>query len=208
MSDKISVRIMGVPERIENIRKNQAILEIPDEQIFIDEDHAGVMFNARRAWLFPTDAPFTMVLQDDVELCDNFMSYCERIVNVHPHEVIGFVSSRFFKPVAGSRLPTKSPYVMVRDISGQGIMMPTEYVRPCIDTWMDERNGDDINIIRWAERNGVTMLTTIPSLIRHIGRESVFDPSRDVGDTKYFDMNPEHANWDCGYVTPVHNIIR
>jgi len=204
----ISVRIFGVPERMDCIKKNQKILSVSDDHIFIDYDHDGVIPTAKRTWSKETDKEFTMVLQDDIDLCDNFLSYCNRIVRAHPNEIIALFPVQFVRRVPESRLPKKSPYISTNTLSGCGVIMRTEYVSPCLNRWTDDNAlGDDTNIQRWARENSVGVLTTIPSLIQHIGDVSVFLPGRVIGRTKYFEKDPKNVDWDNGYVTPWTNII-
>ena len=203
----IDVRIFGVPERMDWIEKNKAILNLPDENIFIDYDHIGCAPTAKRTWLKKTDKPYTMVLADDAELCDGFMSYCERAVKAHPRSIISLFPFQFTKPVPGSKLPTKSPYVLTKTLSGCGIIMRTEWVEPCIDSWHPDAKGDDTSIQAWATKQRIKILTTLPALIQHIGDVSVCDPTRVLGRTPYFDKNPVNVDWDSKYVTSWTNII-
>ncbi len=204
----IDIRIFGVPERQNWIDKNKSILNLPDENIFMDYEHIGCAPTAKRAWLKKTDKPFVMVLSDDVELCDNFLSYCERIVKSHPHSIISLFPYQFIRPVPESRLPTQSPYVLTTTLSGCGIIMRNEWVEPCIDSWPSGAKGDDTNIQMWAKKNRIHILTTLPATIQHIGDISVCDPTRSLGRTPYFNKNPANVNWDSGYVTSWTNIIR
>ena len=209
MSSSIDIRIFGVPERQEWIDRNKRILNVPEENIIMDYEHYGCAPTARRAWLKKTDKPFTMVLSDDAELCDDFISYCERIVKAHPKKIISLFPFQFIKPVPGSRLPapSESPYVLAKTLSGLGIIMRTEWVEPCIDSWPPYAKGDDTNIQAWAERNRIKILTTLPALIQHIGDVSVCDPSRSLGRTPYFAKDPSGFDWDSKYVRSWTNII-
>ena len=203
----IDVRVFGVPERMGWIEEKKSILNLPDENIFIDYNHVGCAPMARLAWLKETDKPFTMVLSDDAELCNNFMSYCERVARAHPRAIISLFPFQFVKPVPGSKLPTKSPYVLTKTLSGCGIMMRTEYVKPCIYSWHPDAKGDDTSIQAWAEKQRIKILTTLPALIQHVGDVSVCDPTRVLGRTPYFDKNPTNVDWDSKYVTSWTNII-
>ena len=207
ISDIIDVRIFGVPERIDWIKKKKEILDLPDENIIMDYEHVGCAPTAKRAWLKKTDKPFTMVLSDDAELVNGFMGYCERVVKAHPKNIISLFPFQFIRPVPGSRIPTCSPYVLTKTLSGCGIIMRTEWVEPCIRSWPPDAKGDDSNIQRWAEKQHIKILTTLPALIQHIGDVSVCDPTRSLGRTPYFDMNPANVNWDSTYVTNWANII-
>ena len=204
----IDVRIFGVPERTEWIEKNKKILGLLDENIIMDYEHVGCAPTAKRAWLKKTDKPFTMVLADDAEPCDNFLDYCERIVRAHPKYIISLFPFQFIKPVPGCRLPERSPYVLTNKLSGCGIIMRTEWVEPCIASWRRDAVGDDTSIQAWAEKNRIRILTTLPATIQHIGDVSVCDPTRVLGRTPYFEKNPSGINWDSDYITSWTNIIK
>ena len=211
--DNISVRIFGVPSRMECIRENQRRLKVPDELIFIDENKEGCVQTARRAWSYPTDKEFTLVLQDDIELCDDFASVCKRIVKTHPDKIISLFQIHCMSRTAirGNMKDMRSPYVSMRAdrISGQGIIMRTEWVKPCLESWEPEKiKGDDVNIGLWAKANGITALTTIPSTIQHLGQISVFDKSRSIGMTEFYKKSAAKADWENSYVTASTNLIR
>lgn len=202
----VSVRIMGVPERMDCIKRNQKRLNIPDELIFIDENHEGLLQNAKRAWSYPTDKPYVMVLQDDVELCDDFISYVDAIVKAHPDSIISLFSVQYTRPCAFTRYPTETPYIKVNSITAQAIVMKTEYVEPCLAAWKDEYRGDDININKWATANDIEMLTTVPALVQHIGDESVFDRTRSMGRSEFYRKQPTEAHWEKTSVIHWENI--
>lgn len=203
----IDIRIFGVQSRMPCIKKNKQILNVPDENIFIDEQHLGCVHTAKRAWMKTSDKPYIMVLQDDVELCEDFIAFCTKILRAHPDKIISLFPLQFVNPVAGSKLPTKSPYVLTNTLSGCGIIMKTEYVLPCVKSWPVDAVGDDTSIQSWAIKNNIPIITTLPSLIQHIGDVSVFDSSRSLGRTPYYNSHPAEANWDSDYITAWTNII-
>lgn len=205
---KASIRIFGVPERIDCIRENQKRLGIPDELVFIDEEHEGCIPTAKRAWSYPTDKEYVMVLQDDIELCDNFLKYVNMMIDAQPDAIISCFHLGITRRASVNRIPTVSPYVGVKDVSGQAIIMKSEYVQPCIEAWKDEIKGDDTNITAWANENNIRIITTLPMTVQHLGIKSVFDPSRSLGMSEFYDKNPVDAAWDNGYVTNVTNILR
>lgn len=206
--DNISVRIFGVPERMEWIERNQSLLRLGAENIFVDYEHSGCVPTARKAWLKETDKEFVMVLADDVELCDYFVYCCKAIVSTHPNDIISLFPIQFLKASSIHIPPMQSPYVTTSLLSGCGIIMRTEYVKPCVESWSPTINGDDTNIKRWADQNGIGIITTIPATIQHIGDESVFDKSRSIGRTDFFKKNPLEANWYNGYTMSWTNLVK
>ena len=196
-----------MPERINWIQNNKTILDLPDNSIFIDYNHAGCVPTSKNAWSKDTDKPFIMVMSDDVELCNGFISYCKRIVNAHPDKIISLFPIQFTRPVPGSRLPKISPYILTNKISGCGIIMRTEWVKPCINSWPPDAKDDDSSIHVWAVKNRIEVLTTLPSLIQHIGDVSTIDTNRHLGKTPYFSKNPNNMDWDSKFITSWTNII-
>ena len=208
LTDLVSIRIFGVPERMDWIVENQTKLRLPDENVFIDYEHEGCVPSARKAWLKETNKPFTMVLTDDVELCDDFQ-YCARaIVTTHPDDIISLFPIQFMHACDTHFIQGGSPYIATNMLSGCGIIMRTDYVRPCLDSWDPEINGDDVNIRMWAEKNKIGIITTIPATIQHIGDKSVHDASRSIGRTDFYSKTPLHANWYDGYVTSWTNVVK
>lgn len=202
---KVSIRIFGVPERMDNIRFNQNRLLLPDDHIFIDENHDGCYATAKRAWSFPTDKEFVLVLQDDVELCDNFMKYVNIIVDTQPDSIVSLYSTHYSRRVSVNRIPTESPYLETEFLTAQGIIMKRDYIEDCLSTWDPEKRGDDVNIANWAKKNGIRILTIIPTILQHIGDISVFDPSRSMGRSEFYRKNPIDVNWANTYVTLSEN---
>ena len=204
----VDIRIIGVPERMDNIMQTKELLNVKDENIFIDEYHLGLLQNAGKAWLKPTDATHVMVLQDDIILCNSFLYYCEKIVSMFGELIISLFPIQFINRKVVGRLPIQSPYILTNELSGCGIIMKREYIYPCVLSWSDELYGDDVNIQAWAKRNLIGIITTIPSLIQHIGIQSVFDNSRSIGSFWDFREDPSEVDWDNKYVTNWANIIK
>ena len=179
------------------------------KQILIDKEHKGCLWNARRAWKKKTEKPFVMVLTDDVILCDGFLEICDKIVNTHPDKVISLFPVQFLRSDLCNPIKLKSPYISTNRVSGAGIIMPTEFIKPCLDYWDTSiSTEDDANIKRWAEHNNITILTTIPSTIQHSDCVSVFNPNRSIGSTDFYDQSPQDIDWSSTFITPWTNIIR
>ena len=206
--DDIDIRIMGVQERMDNLRYNQEILNVPEDRIVIDTHYDGCKETAKQAWLIDTDKPYVMVLQDDVELCNGFLGYCARIITAHPDKIVSLYSWQLSTAPPKGGMPTSSPYIITPTASGPGIIMKTDYVKPCVESWLDELPGDDTNIQKWAADNGISIVTTVPCILQHVGAISVYDPTRSLGESRYYDKDPSYVNWDTSYVTSWTNIIR
>lgn len=205
----IDIRIMGVPERIDNIRQTQTILSVPEGNIVLDFDHEGCIPTARRAWEIQTEAEHVLVLQDDILLCANFLGYVERMIAAHPDVILSLFPPNqlcFRKNI--KRMPKDTPYIRTKELTAQGIVMPTRFVKPCLESWEDARRGDDTNILFWAQQNDIPILTTIPTTMQHIGFDSVFDPGHLVLGSDFFDQDPVDVDWDNPYYTSWTNVTK
>lgn len=201
------VRIMGVPARMDNINLNKARLHIPDEKIIIDYDHEGCVATAKKAWSLPTDKAYVLVLQDDAELCDNFVHYCNLILQAQSDAIISLFPIQLMTRYAVTHMP-KTPYIKTNCTSGVGTIMPSDWVEPCIASWREELKGDDTNINAWAEANDKTIITTIPAIIQHLGEHSVFNPSRSIGSTDFYRKDVSPYDWGNTNVINYEQIIR
>ena len=203
---KIDVRIFAVPERKEFVKANQEALDIPDDRIVWDEKHEGAFQSAQKAWSIQTESPFIMVMNDDVELCDDFMKYCEMIVDLHPDSIISLFPSQFRTRKKVRNRARKSPYVLTKEAIGIALIMKKEFVKACLESWTDDIS-DDANITRWAKNEGVPIITTLPSLVQHIGDDSIIDPKRAVGRTDFFVKNPSGVDWSNSYISAWSNVV-
>ena len=200
------IRIMGVPERMEHIKETKKLLKVPDDRVFIDYEHEGVLVNAKRAWGLETKKSHVMVVQDDVEFCKDFMKYAKIIVGNYPDAIVALFPYQFRTTKDLGRYPV-TPYVETNFISGQCIIMRSDYVKPCLESWKDNI-GDDTNIQEWADANGIKKITTIPSIVQHVSKVSIYDPSRDVGRTAFYDPNPVSVKWENTFLNTASNIKR
>ena len=196
---KTIIKIYGVQSRMGMIKATAEKLSVDEENIFLDDrDNGGdPLYTAKKAYLSDCgDATHGIFLQDDVEVCDNFIEICEQIIAAHPNKIIGLFPFDYMR--YDSKLDSlESPYLEIRVLSGQGIIMPIEYIKPCFE-WLkstyDDKIDDDKGIHQWAKYSGVKVITTVPALVQHIGDVSAIDTSRKVRRTYYYSKNPV-ANW-------------
>ena len=200
-------RIFGVTERMENIQTNKKRLGLSDDQIVIDTERVGCKPTARKTWSLPAKKEYVCVLPDDVELCDNFVHYCNLLLKAYGDSVISLFPIYFMKKGSIARVP-RNPYVQTKCVSGAGIIMPADWVKPCIEAWRDDIIGDDTNIEIWAVHNDKRIITTIPALVQHIGDISVHDASRSIGRTYYYQKDVSGSDWNDTYLNLWNNIGR
>lgn len=197
---KIDIQLFGVHERDEMIANLAAKLSLGTSQIHYDDRPSGghCFYTAKKAWLAPLEEGTThhLVCADDIEVCDNFLEIAEQIAEAHPKSVISFFPFEFME-----RNPEieqcETPYFLCHVVSGCAIMMPVEYIEDyCnyVDKNFGENADDDWTLQFWAMKNHIQILTTVPSLVQHIGDVSVLNPTCKQRRTVYFEKNPE-VDW-------------
>lgn len=175
----IDIRIMGCHKRDKNISKLVSDLHLPKENVVYDDRPSGgdAMYTARKAWLSEPNYPFThrLVLQDDVEVCENFLLIINTIVRAHPNRVISLIN--FMTPV---NYPNhkNTPYYKVNFIPGCGIIMPKWVIKPCMQWCKESTNEllkphDGLMISKYCREHSVTMITTIPNIIQHYDNDTL-----------------------------------
>ena len=193
-------------EMIMNL-KNQ--LKINDSDIYYEDRPNGglALYTAKKAWLSPIEDGEThrTVFPDDIEVCDNFRDICNHIVATHPNDIISlFCWDGLSRKEILDNLTT--PYIESYVVIGMGIIMPVKYIKPCFD-WIketyDDNIADDIAIQYWAKKNNIRVITTIPSLVQHLGDDSILTPGMFVRRSAYFTKNPI-ADWDNTEVAKIH----
>lgn len=197
----IDVHIYGVHVRDSMIHNTKCKLGLSDDCIHYDDRPNGgfMIYTAKKAWLAPIDDGVThrVALADDVEVCDGFMDICKQIAETHPKHIISFFPYEFMNRNPQIEM-LDTPYFKAHILSGCGIMMPVEYIKPCFDFIREKFHDecpDDFAIQTWAQSVGVQILTTIPALLQHIGDESIANKGCFVRRTVYYDECPE-ANWN------------
>ena len=203
---KIDVRVFAVPERKDNVKKLQEALNIPDENIVWDNDHKGILPTAKKVWSLKTDKPFVMVMNDDAVICKDFMKYVEKIISLHPNHIVSLFPWQFRKRKQVRNRPRPTPYILTKEVMGLAVIMKTEYIKPCLDSWTDDF-ADDVNITRWAKENDIPILTTLPSIVQHGDYASTKGVEFEQIQTDFFNPDPKDENWDDGYVTAWSNVV-
>lgn len=170
----VDFRIMGVKQRREKFILNMLNSLSMDETIVsYDEDGLpkNAMRNARKTWTKPTKHSHICVMQDDLELCDNFKEIVEECAKQFPNCVFSFYNSR----LRWEDKAKDTPYLKVNGCGmyGQIIMMPTSFVEPLF-FWCDKVYGrdyphDDTVIGFFCSVHNIPVMTTIPCIVQHLG---------------------------------------
>lgn len=169
----IDIRIMAHPSRKENVNYILNRLSLSEDSVVWDDRPGGgdATYTARKAWCHPLPEGCThrLVLQDDIEICENFLNIVEQVAAKHTDKLVSFFHTEGVMIERYNRTPK---------VWGQALMFPVHLIRPCwnfIDNtvlkWYkyDVWRHDTLCIRLWAEHHGIHVINTSPSLVQHIG---------------------------------------
>lgn len=178
---KLDIKIMAVKARRAMVAQLLSETKLPaDIVVYDDRGEKGggdAWYTAKKAWLSPLEkgATHRLVIQDDCEICDNFIEICKKIITVFPDVIWCFHGGTW---IDKSVRKNNSPYVNIKGCNtcGPAIILPVQHIKPMIE-WSDGILGetykhDDCRIGLYALCNDVKVFTTIPSLTTHIGFQS------------------------------------
>lgn len=173
----VDFRIMGVKNRREKyILPMLKSLGMEEDIVTYDDQYSKKNKNinayrcCKKTFMLPTDKTHVCVLQDDLELCDNFVKIVEVCAETYPDSVFSFYQSTLKKndKLAGS------PYVKIKGCGmyGQCIMIPTNMI-DVIFGWIDMNYGidythSDIPIGAFCLVNNVPVMATNPCIVQHL----------------------------------------
>lgn len=170
---RVDIRIMASPKRAENVARLCGTLKLGDDAVTWDDRPAGgdAMYTARKAWLHPLSEGVThrLVLQDDVDVCENFVHIVNKIAITHPSRAVTGIS--FLQP---SNFPAYNgtPYYRVTNMPGCAIILPVGVIKQCMD-WCDSSTDtvlkphDDLMVSKYCREHGVMMVATFPCIVQH-----------------------------------------
>lgn len=199
----VDICIMAHPSRKENVQNIQQTLNLSDNSIFWDDRINGgdAMYTAKKAWQspIPNGCTHRLVIQDDVIISNNFLEIIQTVANKYQNQVITF--SHIEELDKNTRYHTSNTFSM-----GCAIMIPVKYLNKMwwfidnrIEVFLKPKCPEilkrDTSCIRaWMRHYDIEGITTVPSLVQHIGDESL------VGIKRHrvapdFTMNPPLTGW-------------
>lgn len=172
---KLSIGIMAVPQRKNNVDKILQKLNVPAE-VFYDYNKLGTYQASKRVFTTLAQDESTthiLVLQDDVAVCENFIEIVYKVIGANPDVIINLYNPRFSSyDIADSPYFTFDLFTM---FSGQAIIMPKQIAVRCFlwcDIHPDKRksclNADDSSIKIFASANNIPRVGTKVSLVQHL----------------------------------------
>lgn len=197
-SVNVSTIIVAVPERVFLSRELSRQTGAP---VAVDFDRLGLWPNHRRAWILADEesegAEWCLVLQDDAELCDDFMDRARQALSVAPGPVVQLFSWVKKSPMKRARRRGFSWACYWYNVCGVAIAIRREYVWPmiefCDDHVTDANPSYDQRVGFWAACFGLGIWASVPSLVQHrAGVEStICGRSNASRQSDFFEQSPE-----------------
>lgn len=201
----VEFRIMGVRKRreqfilpmLESLKMNEDIVFYDDEYNY-EKKNINALRCCKRTFLAPTDKTHICVMQDDLELCDNFVEIVEECAKRFPNAIFSFYQPRL-KP---EEKCNETPYVKIKGsgMYGQCIMIPS-YMVKVVFAWSDANYGEDYihsdTVIGFfCEVNGIPVMATHPCIVQHLGcSDSAMGYNNKNKVSKIYDKHPDIAQF-------------
>jgi hypothetical protein len=179
MKKKLSIVIMAHPDRAEFIPYLQERLggDIP---VVFDERN-NIWDTCRRAWLaIDRDAKYGLVLQDDALVCDGFLKKAGRVLKedaVYSFYAGELLRTRITKAVRQGATEVRTNHIY-HEIA---LAMRTKRIEEMVRFCDDREAQDDHEIDRYARRESLEVIYSVPSLIDHRDTESLYRREYNVG---------------------------
>lgn len=164
----VSVRIITVPERSRLLGELVWELEVSginNHKTFIDPDHNGCWWNARRAWVAPSNADWTLVLSDDAQVGRSFGLNLGRALDAAPGPVVTLMS-------VGEGYRLGSSWVAHwHSRAGVALAIRGEH-RQAMVRWSDENvtekfQADDFRVLNYARSIDSYLFECVPNIVQH-----------------------------------------
>lgn len=209
------IKVYGVEKRMPFIKNTVDKLCLTNDDVFLDDRPNGgnVFYTAKKALLAKPQFGIThrIVLQDDIEVCNNFKQIASEIIKTHPDKIIALLPHDFYLDMVidkNKEMASITPYIANdKYVTGCGFILPYQYIQQyllyaenyCNRNYMCE----DQAWFAWAKKNNITILNTAPAIIQHIGDESIlFQGKTPIGRTKFYEEYPQ-ANWGSKFIMSI-----
>jgi hypothetical protein len=176
MSD-LSIAIQHTPGHIDRQQWTQAMVtqlqtENPEISISViqDSQRQGCWPTYRRTLEAANGATHHIVLQDDVELCDDFLKSVKTVIGMRSQNLIELYTH---SPSAQAVRERGESWMQTYAAHGPGLIWPRNLISEFLN-WQDQHIDpncpwDDIRISMWLVKTSRQAFATVPSLIQHLG---------------------------------------
>lgn len=207
----LNIKIVGCHSRDNLISQIISRLHLSNDDIIYDDRPNGgnALYTVLKALksFNVENCDHIVILADDAYPCDNFLSLLQNVIDKYPNDIISLFPLDDFEFFENKKLQIRkyvteksyiSPYWIGTFIHGVGYVIPSQYLVSLIDFLTYEYTEtaiDDNEITKFAKLNNIRIINTLPSLVQHIGDDSLLNKESPIRRTKYF-SNHTSANWD------------
>lgn len=199
-------RRSGVEAIIREIGPDWIARLCADFSIIMDFKKDGPWHTAQRCWVHgqSTGATHHLVLQDDIEVCDDFLLGVLECINAYPDNPISLYANRKICEAAREQ---DARWCRIPDgVWGQGIVMPVNQIQSFLE-WQDRHikksfPHDDTRLAMWMVDQRLPAMCPQPSFIQHRGASrSIVGQSDKRKVARWFQkQTPLSLDWKNGAV--------
>nr|DAO23025.1 MAG TPA: hypothetical protein [Caudoviricetes sp.] len=192
---KCDFKIMGVEERIENIKQTVNVLNLSMDDVFLDKEmRMNPLLSSLDVLRMPTEKGIThrCILQDDIILSDNFSDFVNKLIVIAPDAIYSLYSFTGYKPYRKEAKILKTG----GKIWGPAVVIPLKYIDGILTLAKSVRDDyvhDDGFYSYFAKKNKIEILTTCPNAIQLANSSSFFNHK--FTKTRTFSENPLIYDW-------------
>lgn len=153
--------------------------------VVTDCETQGAWNMAREAWsMADITSEYTVVLQDDAQLCDDFKEKAEQFLTEHNGQVISF----YWGDDNATRKYERPGYFDFMLSHAVCLAIPTHLIPEMIEycDQCDAVEGDDMKMRRWLISKNMTCRYSNPSLVQHRDIPSIVNPEKPVRQSAIF----------------------
>jgi hypothetical protein len=172
---KCDIKFMCIESRMLNVASVCSQLGLSfSEDVFVDyEMRHNPYYSSAKAFALPMSEGTThrCVLQDDVDICENFQDALNELVNAYPDAVF----SLFCTSKKMNNYPENSVIKTGGQIWGPAVVIPVKYLeamRQDHELACPSLEHDDVFYSDYCWRHKIPVLTTIPNIVQHLGKDS------------------------------------
>jgi len=169
--------VMAVPWEQQRTRRAITLAQEVGAEIVWDQHKDA--FDTWKLLLGRAGTDAVIVLEDDVQLTDDWRTKVEAAISEHPSDVIQFFSMRGKDVTVGSRWEPGRTWIM-----NQCHYLPPGAAAELLDyarTWTRDLNGHDLCIADWLRSKRAGYWLHVPSLVQHEKWQSEIQPKRSSG---------------------------
>lgn len=204
MTNKVKFVLYGTHARDEFIDNMSVILQNEDFMVLYNEGHSGEVLDlCQNAWAvgFQSDTDYICVLQDDLQLCTNFVEILDEILTaLNPYRDKYILSLFNFENMGTTYTvlsKNETPYIGISMISGCINIMTKQTAEKWLN-WLETNSktslADDTALTDFAETEHLVIVSTKNSLVQHLGDVSLINTNRPIRKSNNF-SDVAVGNW-------------